>query len=132
MQKICTTHLNLFEPTDHVTITVAPFDAYLFLIDARSTGYGGLEHRSSTALVTTREALPNFEDNTLTRRKAYTDLLGLISHEYFHTWNASFEEPMGRQRGTFRRQNSGNRTVVDTLMSGRAFPVDRDGNGRPL
>ena len=93
MQKICTAHLNLFEPTDHVTITAAPFDAYLFLIDARSTGYGGLEHRSSTALVTTREALPNFEDNTLTRRKAYTDLLGLISHEYFHTWNVKRIKP---------------------------------------
>ena len=92
IRAICTAHLNLFVPTDSNEHN-APFDSYLFLIDARATGYGGLEHRSSTALLTTREALPNHEDNSRTRRKAYTDLLGLISHEYFHTWNVKRIKP---------------------------------------
>ena len=92
MRAICTAHLNLFAPTDSNEHN-APFDSYLFLIDARATGYGGLEHRSSTALLTTRTSLPNLDDNAHTRRKAYTDLLGLISHEYFHTWNVKRIKP---------------------------------------
>ena len=93
MRAICTAQLKLFKPVTDDASTPPPFASYLFLIDARATGYGGLEHRSSTALLTTRASLPNLEDNAHARRTAYTDLLGLISHEYFHTWNVKRIKP---------------------------------------
>lgn len=60
-------------------------DRYLFLTQVTGNGYGGLEHRSSTALVTARDALPRPGQSEL--RKGYRNFLGLVSHEYFHLWN---------------------------------------------
>ena len=61
------------------------FDRYLFLTQVTANGYGGLEHRASTALVTARDALPRAGHSVL--RKGYRGFLGLVSHEYFHLWN---------------------------------------------
>ncbi len=58
---------------------------YLFLTQVTGNGYGGLEHRTSTALVTARDALPRPGQSGL--RKGYRGFLGLCSHEYFHLWN---------------------------------------------
>ncbi len=58
---------------------------YLFLTQVTGNGYGGLEHRSSTALVCARDALPRQGQAGL--RKGYRGFLGLVSHEYFHLWN---------------------------------------------
>ena len=58
---------------------------YLFLTQVTGNGYGGLEHRTSTALVTARDALPRPGQTGL--RKGYRSFLGLVSHEYFHLWN---------------------------------------------
>ncbi|MGQ3058536.1 MAG: M61 family metallopeptidase [Nevskia sp.] len=58
---------------------------YLFLTQVTGNGYGGLEHRTSTALVTARDALPRPGQSGL--RKGYRGFLGLVSHEYFHLWN---------------------------------------------
>lgn len=58
---------------------------YLFLTQVTGNGYGGLEHRTSTALVTARDALPRPGQAGL--RKGYRGFLGLVSHEYFHLWN---------------------------------------------
>jgi len=58
---------------------------YLFLTQVTGNGYGGLEHRTSTALVTARDALPRIGQTGL--RKGYRSFLGLVSHEYFHLWN---------------------------------------------
>lgn len=60
-------------------------DQYLFLTQVTGNGYGGLEHRTSTALVTARDALPRPGMPGL--RKGYRGFLGLVSHEYFHLWN---------------------------------------------
>jgi predicted metalloprotease with PDZ domain len=69
-----------------------PFDRYVFLLNAVDDGYGGLEHRNSTALIAARRDLPQ-----LSKPKESTDgyvtLLGLISHEYFHTWNVKRLRP---------------------------------------
>jgi predicted metalloprotease with PDZ domain len=35
-----------------------PFDSYLFMLNAVNDGYGGLEHRNSTALICGRRDLP--------------------------------------------------------------------------
>jgi predicted metalloprotease with PDZ domain len=58
---------------------------YLFLTQVTANGYGGLEHRESTALVCARDALPRPGQPAL--RKGYLGFLGLVSHEYFHLWN---------------------------------------------
>lgn len=60
-------------------------ERYLFLTQVTGNGYGGLEHRSSTALVCARDALPRPGQSGL--RKGYRGFLGLVSHEYFHLWN---------------------------------------------
>jgi predicted metalloprotease with PDZ domain len=68
------------------------FDRYLFLTQVTPNGYGGLEHRTSTALVTARDALPKPGDANL--RKGYRGFLGLVSHEYFHLWNVKRITPL--------------------------------------
>jgi predicted metalloprotease with PDZ domain len=60
-------------------------DEYLFLTNVVGNAYGGLEHRSSTALVCSRNDLPRPGDGKL--GKEYRTFLGLCSHEYFHLWN---------------------------------------------
>ena len=56
------------------------------MLNAVDDGYGGLEHRASTALIAARRDLPRRGANG-TPGDGYVTLLGLISHEYFHTWN---------------------------------------------
>ncbi|HET8882786.1 MAG TPA: PDZ domain-containing protein [Solimonas sp.] len=60
-------------------------DQYLFLTNVVANGYGGLEHRDSTALICARGDLPRVGDDKLSRD--YRTFLGLCSHEYFHLWN---------------------------------------------
>lgn len=67
-------------------------DRYLFLTQVTGNGYGGLEHRTSTALVTARDALPRPGQAPL--RKGYRGFLGLVSHEYFHLWNVKRITPI--------------------------------------
>lgn len=68
-----------------------PFARYLFLTMAVGDGYGGLEHRASTALVCKRDDLPKpgMTDPT----EGYRSFLGLASHEYFHLWNVKRIKP---------------------------------------
>ena len=87
LERICATQARLFEPRSGR----APFEQYLFLINAVGDGYGGLEHRSSTALLTPREALPYAGMKGLP--KSYRGLLGLASHEYFHSWHVKRIRP---------------------------------------
>lgn len=58
---------------------------YLFLTHMVSAGYGGLEHRASTALIGSRGDLPRPGDTP--QSKEYRQFLGLCAHEYFHLWN---------------------------------------------
>jgi predicted metalloprotease with PDZ domain len=58
---------------------------YWFLTNVTANGYGGLEHRESTALVCARKDLPRPGEPAMSRD--YRTFLGLISHEYFHLWN---------------------------------------------
>lgn len=83
-QRICAEQLRLFPRP-------APFQNYLFLLHLGDNLYGGLEHRSSTALHADRNALPSF--NMTEPNPDYTTLLGLISHEYFHAWNIKSIKP---------------------------------------
>ena len=68
-----------------------PFDRYVFLLNTVGEGGGGLEHRASTALIASRSDLPRVGPDE--QGDAYVRLLGLISHEYFHTWNVKRMRP---------------------------------------
>jgi len=85
----------------------APFERYLFMLNTLEDGRGGLEHRSSTALVAPRRDLPRrvpAEPAKATPTKTetsdgYIGVLGLIAHEYFHAWNVKRLKP--REFATF-------------------------------
>ena len=82
--QICEHHIRFFgEP--------APIDRYLFLTTALGDGYGGLEHRASSALMCKRSELPRA--GMVATDKGYRRFLGLCSHEYFHTWNVKRIKP---------------------------------------
>ena len=84
LTRICEQHIRFFgEP--------APVDYYQFQVLVVGDGYGGLEHRSSTSLLCSRDSLPQPGDSETT--DSYRDFLGLCSHEYFHTWNVKRIKP---------------------------------------
>lgn len=87
-QKICEYEIALFDHT-------VPFSHYLFLLHLGDNVYGGLEHRNSTALLADRNSLPRYGMGEA--NPAYTELLGLISHEYFHAWNVKTMKPAAFQ-----------------------------------
>ncbi len=87
LSKICTAQVRLFEPRSGK----APFDRFLFMTTVVGDGYGGLEHRASTALLCARNDLPwRGMDGT---PEGYRRFLGLASHEYFHCWNVKRIKP---------------------------------------
>lgn len=73
-----------------------PFREYLFLLQLTADGYGGLEHRDSTALIARRDDLP--ARGMAEPSEGYQRLLGLCSHEYFHAWHVKRIQPVGHPR----------------------------------
>ena len=70
------------------------FKRYVFMLNAVDDGYGGLEHRASTALIASRRDLPQRSGGKAGELSdGYVTLIGLISHEYFHTWNVKRLRP---------------------------------------
>lgn len=69
----------------------APMSRYLFLVRLTGEGFGGLEHRASTALVCHRNDLPR--PGLAAPNAQYRKFLGLASHEYFHLWNGKRIRP---------------------------------------
>jgi predicted metalloprotease with PDZ domain len=84
-----------------------PFERYVFLLNALEDGHGGLEHRASTALIAPRRDLPRREPAAEKAEPSdgYVNLLGLISHEYFHTWNVKRLRPREFARYDYAREN---------------------------
>ena len=99
LQAICTCTINLFEPKTKR----APFQNYLFLVNAVLSGYGGLEHRNSTALLCRRDQIPQM--NTPLDEASYREFLGLCSHEYFHAWLVKRIQPKAFQPYQLDRRN---------------------------
>ncbi len=81
----------------------APFSRYVFLLNTAEDGHGGLEHRASTALLSARRNLPQLGRGETS--DGYADLLGLISHEYFHTWNVKRLRPAEFARYDYTQEN---------------------------
>jgi predicted metalloprotease with PDZ domain len=118
-KTICETEIKFWlgAKTGARSASKPPHQDYLFMLNAVDDGYGGLEHRSSTALICKRKDLPRLGDPALTRggtqsidlkamqAEGYTTLLGLISHEYFHTWNVKRLRPTEFRQYDYAREN---------------------------
>jgi predicted metalloprotease with PDZ domain len=107
------------------------------MLNAVHDGYGGLEHRNSTALICTRKDLPRLERQTLApathkQPEGYSVLLGLISHEYFHSWNVKRLRPSEFARYDYTQENytellwffEGFTSYYDDLLLRRAGRID--------
>ncbi|HEV8691171.1 MAG TPA: PDZ domain-containing protein [Ideonella sp.] len=107
-----------------------PFSRYVFLLNTVEEGYGGLEHRASTALLANRRDLPRRGQAAVS--DGYLTLLGLISHEYFHTWTVKRLKPTEFMRLDYSRENytqllwffEGFTSYYDDLMLRRAGLID--------
>ena len=85
LTKICQTHCTMFGELPQL-------EKYIFMTMVTGDGYGGLEHRSSTSLMCSRDDLPLVTEPDEPNEK-YRNYLGLCSHEYFHTWNIKRIKP---------------------------------------
>ncbi len=129
-QRVCETEIGFWHGQHTAD---APHRHYLFLLNAVHDGYGGLEHRHSTALICRRADLPRTDaslaDPTPT---GYTTLLGLISHEYFHTWNVKRLRPAEFAHYNYAQENytellwffEGFTSYFDDLLLRRAGLID--------
>jgi predicted metalloprotease with PDZ domain len=97
-QRICEAQIDFWHANKQ-----APFKRYVFLLHVVEDGYGGLEHRNSTALIASRRDLPRKGMTDLS--DSYVTLLGLISHEYFHTWNVKRLRPADLAPLDYSREN---------------------------
>lgn len=121
-----------------------PHTNYLFILNAVDDGYGGLEHRNSTALICHRKDLPRRINPALAphakpapgtksrQAEGYSTLLGLISHEYFHTWNVKRLRPAEFSNFDYGQENytqllwffEGFTSYYDDLLLVRAGLID--------
>ena len=124
-QKICEANIRFWHGEGK-----PPFKNYLFMLNAVGDGYGGLEHCNSTALICGRRDLPRV--NEARAGEGYTTLLGLISHEYFHTWNVKRLRPAEFAEHDYARENytellwffEGFTSYYDDLLLRRAGLID--------
>jgi len=84
LAQLCTAQIDFFGRPP-------PFGRYVFLGQAVGNGYGGLEHRASSSLIFRRICLPQPGDTGIGRD--YQVFLGLVSHEYFHSWHVKRSRP---------------------------------------
>ena len=138
-QKICEAEIRFWHgaKAGSKSANKAPHQNYLFMLNAVDEGYGGLEHRNSTALICKRKDLPRMKpQNGPADKKAlegYTTLLGLISHEYFHTWNVKRLRPAEFSRFDYANENytellwffEGFTSYYDDLLLRRAALIDQ-------
>jgi predicted metalloprotease with PDZ domain len=99
LARVCRWHIELFSGPGGRP----PFDRYLFQVTAVGDGYGGLEHASSTSLICRRDELPARGVPAVSDE--YLNLLGLASHEYFHSWNVKRIKPAAFTPYDLAREN---------------------------
>ncbi len=127
-QKICEAEIRFWHGSKK-----PPFSHYLFMLNAVDDGYGGLEHRNSTALICNRKDLPRVDEPKVS--DGYTTLRGLISHEYFHTWNVKRLRPAAFENYDYTQENytsllwffEGFTSYYDDLLLRRAGLLDNAG-----
>jgi predicted metalloprotease with PDZ domain len=73
-----------------------PYERYVFMLHLSADG-GGTEHINSTIMQTRPFVFKN--------RGSYRGFLGLVSHEYFHTWNVKQLRPAGISPYDYMKEN---------------------------
>jgi predicted metalloprotease with PDZ domain len=73
-----------------------PYEKYVF-INMITEASGGLEHRNSTVLMSSRWRTRE--------RRGYVDWLSLVSHEFFHVWNVKRLRPVELGPFEYEREN---------------------------
>ncbi|KQP20625.1 M61 family metallopeptidase [Pseudorhodoferax sp. Leaf267] len=145
-QKICEEQIRFWHPPTDGAVkgSKPPHKRYVFMLNAVDDGYGGLEHRNSTALLCNRRDLPRRDEqagesaqgpHTSRQSEGYTTLLGLISHEYFHTWNVKRLRPAEFARYAYDAEQytqllwffEGFTSYYDDLMLHRCGLIDNAG-----
>jgi predicted metalloprotease with PDZ domain len=91
VKRVCEAQIHLFDPKQARAPFLDSAPEYVFMTMVTADGYGGLEHRASTALVASRHDLPT--KHQAKPPEGYVTFLGLVSHEYFHTWNVKRIKP---------------------------------------
>jgi len=102
-QRICEAQIQFWHGPLVKRRSTLPFERYVFFLNTVDEGYGGLEHRASTALLSPRRDLPRHGQSDSS--DGYVRLLGLISHEYFHTWNVKRLKPANYVRLDYAQEN---------------------------
>ena len=136
-QKICDEEIRFWHGKTSAK-NKPPFTSYFFMLNAVDDGYGGLEHRNSTALICSRRDLPRLDASKASEPKVpegYTTLRGLISHEYFHTWNVKRLRPAEFANYNYHQENytellwffEGFTSYYDDLLVRRAGLLDNAG-----
>ncbi|WP_426341269.1 M61 family metallopeptidase [Pseudoduganella sp. S-14] len=131
LKQICETQIAFFEPRTKK----APMDRYVFMTMVVGDGYGGLEHRASTALFCSRADLPTTAQKGKEPSEGYMKFLGLCSHEYFHTWNVKRIKPAVFAPYDYQAENytpllwlfEGFTSYYDDLMLVRAGLLSEEG-----
>lgn len=80
---------------------VLPYERYVFLNHVGAGAGGGTEHLNSTIMQTSFESFEGSHE----RNKAYRRYLGLVSHEFFHTWNVKQLRPAGIHPYDYQNEN---------------------------
>ena len=127
-RKICETEIRFWHGNKK-----PPHKQYVFMLNVVEDDYGGLEHRNSTALICPRRDLPRLGQSK--PPEGYTTLMGLISHEYFHTWNVKRLRPAEFARYDYSQENytrllwffEGFTSYYDDLLLRRAGLLDDAG-----
>lgn len=91
LKRVCEAQIRLFEPKSARAPFLDSNRRYVFMTMVTTDGYGGLEHRASTALMCGRGDLPSL--GQADAGEGYRTFLGLCSHEYFHSWNVKRIKP---------------------------------------
>lgn len=102
-RRLCEAQIAFFEPESQAAPFLDSSDRYVFMTMVVGDGYGGLEHRSSTALMCSRADLPS--TGRRETGEGYENFLGLVSHEYFHTWNVKRIKPAAFAPYDLSREN---------------------------
>jgi predicted metalloprotease with PDZ domain len=124
LSRLCGEHIALFGK--------APFKEYLFIARFEEGGYGGLEHRNSTMLLSSPIVLPKV--GLVEPDANYRSFLALCSHEYFHAWNVKAIKPKSFVPYDFEGENytnmlwifEGITSYYDDLMVRKAGLISRE------
>ena len=74
-----------------------PYRRYVFLLHCTPYGGGGTEHVNSTIM--------GIQPFVFRNPETYRGFLGLVSHEYFHTWNVKQIRPAALVHPDFQKEN---------------------------